>query len=45
MRTGVDKLIESVRAALGAGRFEEQWTIGQSLTAEAAVEMALQPPP
>src|SRR5438270_5182938 len=44
MRARVDEVVESVRSGLGAARFEEQWTVGQSLTAEAAVELSLQTP-
>ena len=34
----------AVPVCLGAAPFEEQWTVGQSLTAEAAVELSLQTP-
>ena len=44
MRARVDEVVEAVRGGLGATTFDEQWTVGQSLTAEAAVELALQPP-
>jgi non-specific serine/threonine protein kinase len=41
MRESVDALVGDVRGALGDERFDEQWTVGQSLTAEAAAEVAL----
>ncbi|HEV3351848.1 MAG TPA: tetratricopeptide repeat protein [Acidimicrobiales bacterium] len=44
MRVSVDELVASVRDAIGADAFEQQWTAGQALTAEAAADIALQAP-
>ena len=44
MRASFDDLVRDVRAALGGDAFEQQWTAGMSLTADAAVELALESP-
>jgi predicted ATPase/class 3 adenylate cyclase/Tfp pilus assembly protein PilF len=44
MRVSVDELVASVRDAVGADAFDAQWTAGQALTADAAVDVALQAP-
>jgi hypothetical protein len=44
MRTAVDELIEAGRRALGENGFDEQWRVGQSITAEDAAEIGLELP-
>ena len=44
MRRSVDELVSAVRDRLGPEAFEQQWTDGQSLSPEAAVEIALGSP-
>jgi hypothetical protein len=44
MTTSVEELVVAARAALGDGPFDEQWTTGQALTADEAVELALAGP-
>src|SRR5947209_6625824 len=39
MRSGVDELVSAVRDQLGPEAFEQRWTDGQLLSAEAAVEI------
>jgi len=44
LRAGVDELVTEVRSAIGDEAFAEEWTVGQSLTAEAAIDIALESP-
>jgi hypothetical protein len=44
MRSSVDELVQSVRDALGDEAFDASWTAGEVLSAEAAVEIALETP-